>query len=102
MTVLLVTHAAHRLSYADHIIALAADGTISEQGTFPKLMSRRGYVSNLAARHKTENEDVNEQPAAARATKDSDGTRGAAPDELVRPSGGHTSLQVLFRRRWMA
>lgn len=55
VTVILVTHAAHRLSYADHIIALDNKGAISEQGTFDELMKSDGYVSHLSARHKTEN-----------------------------------------------
>ena len=37
-TVTLVTHAAHRLSYADQIIALSVQGTVSEQGTFEQLL----------------------------------------------------------------
>ena len=44
VTVLLVTHAVHRLSYADHVVALTAEGTISEEGTFPDLMNSNGYV----------------------------------------------------------
>jgi ATP-binding cassette subfamily C (CFTR/MRP) protein 1 len=55
VTVVLVTHAAHRLSYADHIVSLEKGGSISEQGTFDELMKSGGYVSLLTARHKSEN-----------------------------------------------
>jgi ATP-binding cassette subfamily C (CFTR/MRP) protein 1 len=50
-TVILVTHAAHRLSYADHIIALSAHGTILEQGKLVDLLADNGYVAGLAARN---------------------------------------------------
>lgn len=87
VTVLLVTHAAHRLSYADHIIALTAEGTVSEAGTFSELMKSGGYVSSLAARHKSENEDAEEQVHSAQGTKDADDTDETAPEEVVRPLG---------------
>ncbi|KAH7122775.1 P-loop containing nucleoside triphosphate hydrolase protein [Dendryphion nanum] len=47
-TVIFVTNAVHRLSQADHIIALGADGTITEQGTFEELYHLDGYVGNLS------------------------------------------------------
>ena len=87
VTVLLATHAAHRLSYADHIIALTAQGTISEQGTFPELMNSGGYVAALAARHKLEDERSDERPPSARHAKDSDDAHETASEELVRPLG---------------
>lgn len=39
VTVILATNALHRLSSADHIIVLAADGTVAEQGPYAKLAS---------------------------------------------------------------
>jgi len=53
-TVLLVTHAVHRLSYADHVVAMTADGSISEQGTFEQLKASEGYVAMLEAEYKAE------------------------------------------------
>lgn len=49
-TVLLVTHAVHRLSYADHVIAMGNGGSIIEQGTFEQLEAAGGYVALLKAR----------------------------------------------------
>jgi ATP-binding cassette subfamily C (CFTR/MRP) protein 1 len=49
-TVLLVSHAVHRLSYADHIIALDAGGSIAEQGTYDQLQKAGGYVAMLETR----------------------------------------------------
>ncbi|KAF7558681.1 hypothetical protein G7046_g5481 [Stylonectria norvegica] len=46
-TVILATHAVHRLPDADHIIALAQDGRIIEQGSFQELRSYGGYVESL-------------------------------------------------------
>lgn len=51
-TVLLVTHAVHRLSYADHVVAMTADGSIAEQGTFEQLKASGGYVAILEAEYK--------------------------------------------------
>jgi len=38
---------AKRLPYADHVITLAADGKISEQGSFKDLAADGGYVSSF-------------------------------------------------------
>jgi len=67
-TVLLVTHAVHRLSYSDHIIALDSTGRIAVQGSFEQLRFSGGYVESLAAESKSQNEsEENERviPAAA-------------------------------------
>jgi ATP-binding cassette, subfamily C (CFTR/MRP), member 1 len=60
-TALLVTHAVHRLSYADHIIAMAADGSIAEQGSLEQLQASGGYVSMLETRYKAEKTEENVQ-----------------------------------------
>ncbi|ETS74012.1 hypothetical protein PFICI_13878 [Pestalotiopsis fici W106-1] len=48
-TVVLCTHATQRLLSADHIIALRADGTIEEQGSYSELVSNKGYIYGLIA-----------------------------------------------------
>jgi hypothetical protein len=53
-TVLLATHAVHRLSYSDHVIALSGNGHIVEQGSFEQLRNAGGYVQSIAARIKSE------------------------------------------------
>ncbi|MCJ1311373.1 hypothetical protein MMC25_005044 [Agyrium rufum] len=64
ITIILITHAVHRLTYADHIIAMGADGTIAEEGSFAQLRSSGGYVEQLAKQHQTEeSEIVNEEEA---------------------------------------
>jgi ATP-binding cassette subfamily C (CFTR/MRP) protein 1 len=55
-TVLLVTHAVHRLPYSSHIISLDHTGHISEQGSFDELVGSGGYVQSLATKHKREDE----------------------------------------------
>ncbi|KAE9371145.1 putative multidrug resistance-associated protein [Stipitochalara longipes BDJ] len=57
-TVVLVTHAVHRLPYADHIISLDGTGHITEQGSFEQLRNSGGYVENLAVRHRYESSSV--------------------------------------------
>lgn len=46
-TVVLCTHSVRYLPFADHIVALNEEGTISEQGTFQDLMAAQGYVHSL-------------------------------------------------------
>ncbi|KAF2500059.1 hypothetical protein BU16DRAFT_578086 [Lophium mytilinum] len=48
-TVILVTNSVHRLSQADHIIALDSEGSIAEQGTFEELYLHDGYVRSLCS-----------------------------------------------------
>lgn len=62
-TVLLVTHAVHRLSYADQIIALSSDGSIAEQGSLKDLDKSGGYVSLLRAQYSdTANQEEKDIP----------------------------------------
>ena len=94
-TVILVTHAAHRLSYADHIIALSSEGGISEQGKFEDLVEKNGYVAGLAARHVIE-ADTPKEPAPAKAkTNDSTARLNAAAD-LHRPVGEWATYMFYF------
>jgi len=46
-TVLIASSSAKRLPYADHLIALAEDGKISEQGSFKDLSGAGGYISSF-------------------------------------------------------
>ncbi|KAG5660849.1 hypothetical protein KAF25_002492 [Fusarium avenaceum] len=46
-TAILCTHAVRYLPLADHIIALDADGTVNEQGSFDKLVETGKYVQSL-------------------------------------------------------
>ncbi|KAI9645295.1 hypothetical protein NHQ30_006030 [Ciborinia camelliae] len=59
-TILLVTHAVHRLAYSDYIIALNQSSQIIEQGTFDDLKTNGGYVESLATRHKSEEDEAGE------------------------------------------
>lgn len=53
-TVILATHAVHRLSYADRIVALDSAGRVAEQGSIADLSLSDGYVGKLAAKSKRE------------------------------------------------
>jgi ATP-binding cassette subfamily C (CFTR/MRP) protein 1 len=64
ITVLLVTHAVHRLPYSNHVIALDAMGRIAEQGSFNKLKDSGGYVQGLATKLKGEDDSSSEEDAA--------------------------------------
>lgn len=96
-TIILVTHAAHRLSYADHIIALSAQGTISEQGRLEQLLNENGYVAGLAARHVKEADDVpQEEQVPAKAPTEDLAQQNAAAD-LLRPIGNWAVYNYYFR-----
>ncbi|OBT46506.1 hypothetical protein VE00_03330 [Pseudogymnoascus sp. WSF 3629] len=96
-TVILVTHAAHRLSYADNIIALTNQGTISEQGKFGDLMTASGYVASLAARHISEDGDAPQEEAAIAKVKIGDDTaRQNAANDLHRPIGNWATYKYYF------
>ncbi|KAF4634221.1 hypothetical protein G7Y89_g3892 [Cudoniella acicularis] len=60
-TVILVTHGVHRLSYADHIVALDTTGHVSEQGSFELLQRSGGYVEGLTTKHKHDNAPNSEE-----------------------------------------
>lgn len=69
VTVLLVTHAVHRLAYSDHIISLSSNGSISEQGNYNVLASNGGYVTSLALKHDTRKPSVEKiEPEATAST----------------------------------
>jgi len=73
-TVILVTHAVHRLSYSDHIISLDSTGRISEQGSYENLAQSNGYVSTLASdsherRVSTDGHDEPEDPISIQEAK---------------------------------
>lgn len=62
-TVLLVTHAVHRLLYSDHVISLDSSGHISEQGHFTHLKTSGGYVQGLTAKLRSNDDPrASEQP----------------------------------------
>ncbi|KAJ5107721.1 hypothetical protein N7456_004396 [Penicillium angulare] len=68
-TVLLATHAVHRLTYADNVIAMDSHGKISEQGSLADLEKNGGYVALLKARYRADSSDDDEsshEPTPAR------------------------------------
>ncbi|KAF7914004.1 uncharacterized protein EAF01_000410 [Botrytis porri] len=70
-TIILVTHAVHRLAYSDYIIALDQSSQIVEQGTFEYLKTSGGYVENLDTRHRSEELDSGEVDTKATTQKQS-------------------------------
>ncbi|KAI5461452.1 P-loop containing nucleoside triphosphate hydrolase protein [Mariannaea sp. PMI_226] len=46
-TIILATHAVHRLPESDHVITLDQLGRIAEQGSFPSLRMHGGYIESL-------------------------------------------------------
>lgn len=95
-TAILVTHAAHRLSYADHVIALSPTGTISEQGKFGDLVTSNGYVGRLAARHIIETDAEPKDGPASPKTMDDNTARINAAADLHRPIGNWAVYNYYF------
>jgi hypothetical protein len=96
-TVILVTHAAHRLSYADHIIALSPQGTILEQGKLARLLASSGYVAGLAARDISEAEGgLKEKVPPAKVGGDGDVARQNAAADISRPIGNWSVYGYYF------
>ena len=96
-TVILVTHAAHRLSYADHIIALSPQGTIAEQGRLGQLLSNEGYVAGLAARQTKEAQEAPpEDVPPAKQSGNGDQARQNAEADLNRPVGNWAVYRYYF------
>ena len=95
-----MTHGVHRLSYADHIIALDTGGRITEQGTFERLMHNGGYVRKLAANHKSEEDVVVDEqtPDLTSISKNAsvDGSKEQASKELSRQVGDITVYKYYF------
>ncbi|KAH7040858.1 P-loop containing nucleoside triphosphate hydrolase protein [Microdochium trichocladiopsis] len=46
-TVVLCTHSVRHLPFSQHVVALGADGTVVEQGSFAELDAAQGYVRSL-------------------------------------------------------
>ena len=99
-----------RLSYADYIICLDAQGQIAEQGTFKQLQHGGGYVQSLATNHRYENEDssaqttngdVEKKAYTAQPTLSADVIKARAnikaqEDDLSRPVGELSSYKYYF------
>ncbi|OTB13269.1 hypothetical protein K445DRAFT_24767 [Daldinia sp. EC12] len=49
-TVVLCTHSVRHLPAAAHVIALAQDGSVAEQGTFDNLIANRSYIHSLGVK----------------------------------------------------
>lgn len=97
---LLSTHAVHRLSYADHIVAMKGDGSIAEQGTLEELKASGGYLAHLKAQYKSQaNDKVNpQQQEATNPVLDSSDQRNhdAMEGELTRQNGDFSLYLYYF------
>lgn len=99
-TVLLATHAVHRLSHADHIITMGSQGVIAEQGTLEDLKTGGGYVTLLKAQYK---DQTNAEPSARQqknskaALADSDKRNiDTIEEELTRQNGDFSLYWYYF------
>ncbi|EXJ89815.1 hypothetical protein A1O3_02882 [Capronia epimyces CBS 606.96] len=83
-TVIVVTHAVHRLPYADLVVSLDANGRICEQGDYASLINNPGYVHSLDIRFKQEHQTEPEEqihPAAEAASEEKSPATADVVDE---------------------
>jgi ABC-type multidrug transport system ATPase subunit len=101
ITVVLVTHAAHRLPFANVIIVLDGQGHLAEQGTFQHLMDRGTYLPSITAKFSIrdeENETVEPVITAGLLESLDDGCEEAAADtDRTRSAGDWTTYVHYFR-----
>lgn len=83
-TVVLCTHSIRHLPEADHIVALG-DGTVVEQGSFEKLMSRQGYVQRLGLKGSADS-DASSEKTVSRGTTVQDPQPAPRPSITANPS----------------
>ncbi|KIM99556.1 hypothetical protein OIDMADRAFT_125496 [Oidiodendron maius Zn] len=105
-TVLLATHAVHRLPFSDHIIALDSFGHVIEQGHFEQLKTSGGYVENITTKLRDSDDSSEKKPqeaakldtSAFKATADE---HDAHAEELNRQSGDFSVYKYYFASmRW--
>lgn len=70
-TVLLCTHSIRHLPAADYIITLG-DGTVIEQGSFEKLMTRQGYVQRLGVGASSDSDPSHEKTTSKKSMRESE------------------------------
>ncbi|KAK4071607.1 uncharacterized protein Triagg1_5845 [Trichoderma aggressivum f. europaeum] len=59
-TVVLATHATHRLRYSDQIFVLSAKGVPLEQGTLDELIASNGYIASVCSSSESKGQDSQE------------------------------------------
>lgn len=105
-TVLLATHAVHRLPFSDHIIALDSFGHVIEQGHFEQLKTSGGYVEKITTKLRDSDDTSEKKPqeaakldtSAFKATADE---HDAHAEELNRQSGDFSVYKYYFASmRW--
>lgn len=97
-TVILVTHAVARLSYADWIVVLNKDGLLTEQGTYAKLKKDSEYINSLAVRFKTANASQVDQSVKVTksALPSTTATTAEATNMLARNTGDWDTYKHYF------
>jgi ATP-binding cassette subfamily C (CFTR/MRP) protein 1 len=100
-TVVLVTHAVHRLPFASHIVALDINGHITEQGTFDHLLNSSGYVAGLTTKHKYDDKsapdgDLHVDQASEEQKTADIGRTSSEMNDSVRPNGEFSTYKYYF------
>ena len=105
-TVVMVTHAVHRLPYADLIVSLDQNGRVSEQGNYTTLVNSTGYVHSLDVRYKQQQpleEEEEAVPVDAPHQEKADAKTIAATEEdeserdLIRRTGEWATYKHWFK-----
>lgn len=100
-TVLLTTHAVHRLPFSDTIIALDSSGHVLEQGHFEQLKTSGGYVEDLTNNLRASDDSPRKEQPEAKALDTSAfkavaDEHDAHAEELNRQSGDFAIYKYYF------
>lgn len=95
-SVVLVTHAVARLSYADWIVALRSDGTVAEQGPYRALRHTGGYIDQLAVDFKQVKPAEEPAPVEAPPVEVQEELEAIEQDDSVRKTGDWTTYKHYF------
>lgn len=100
----MATHGVHRLSFANHIVALSSNGTIVEEGPYEALMEKGGYVAGLNAsrRPNVENAAAAAVPATLKEVAEQQRSQEASGEALARSVGDLRVYKYYFSAAgWM-
>ncbi|KAF6835949.1 ABC multidrug transporter [Colletotrichum plurivorum] len=95
-TVVLATSAVHFLPSADHIIVLAKDGAVVQEGSFASLQETEGYVKDLALKTKSTTE-LDDPEVASGSPASTDPSPAEEDADLTRQSGDITLYKFYFK-----
>lgn len=85
VTAVLCTHSVRHLPAADHILALSAEGTLVEEGSFSDLVNNKKYVHSLGIKDKEIGSKSTSASSESDSIKKEDAVKAAEPKAAMKP-----------------